>query len=111
MWFLKSRRVTGLSTWLSATLGTNIGRATEAKRPAAGAARHLQDQCHGGLPSPRATEAASRGLIVNENRPGQFVNDFGSHRDDVTRLLVPEPLPEILDLGLNLSAISEAGTC
>lgn len=55
------------------------------------------------------TEAANRGLIVGEVGRGSFVNDFDSHRDDVTRLLVPEsPYPEILDLGLNLSAIGEA---
>lgn len=55
------------------------------------------------------TEAASRGLIVGEVGRGSFVNDFDSHREDVTRLLVPEnPYPEILDLGLNLSAIGEA---
>jgi DNA-binding transcriptional MocR family regulator len=55
------------------------------------------------------TEAASRGLIVGEVGRGTFINDFDSHREDVTRLLVPEnPYPEVLDLGLNLSAIGES---
>lgn len=53
-------------------------------------------------------EAASRGLIVGEVGRGTFINDFDHHRDDVTRLVVPEdPFPEVLDLGLNLSAIGE----
>lgn len=55
------------------------------------------------------TEAANRGLVVGEIGRGTFINDFGNHREDVTRLVVPEkPQSEIIDLGLNLSAIGEA---
>jgi DNA-binding transcriptional MocR family regulator len=55
------------------------------------------------------TEAAARGLVVGEIGRGTFINDFDSHREDITRLVVPEkPQPEVIDLGLNLSAIGEA---
>lgn len=55
------------------------------------------------------TEAAVRGLVVGEVGRGTFINDFDNHRDDITRLVVPEkPQPEVIDLGLNLSAIGEA---
>ena len=54
-------------------------------------------------------EAAARGLVVGEVGRGTFINDFDNHRDDITRLVVPEkPQPEVIDLGLNLSAIGEA---
>lgn len=56
------------------------------------------------------SEAASRGLVVGEVGRGTFVNDFDNHRDDVTRLSVPEQVQsEVIDLGLNLSAVGEAG--
>jgi DNA-binding transcriptional MocR family regulator len=55
------------------------------------------------------TEAAERGLVVGEVGRGTFINDFGNDRDNITRLTVPDkPQPEVIDLGLNLSAIGEA---
>ncbi|MBL8580659.1 MAG: PLP-dependent aminotransferase family protein [Rhizobiaceae bacterium] len=54
-------------------------------------------------------EAASRGLVIGEIGRGTFVNDFDDHREDVTRLLVSDAKPaELIDLGLNLSAVGEA---
>lgn len=54
-------------------------------------------------------EAAARGLVVGEVGRGTFINDFDNRRDDITRLVVPEKAQsEVIDLGLNLSAVGEA---
>ena len=54
-------------------------------------------------------EATSLGLIVGEVGRGTFVNDYGSQKDETTRLAVEEVVsPKIIDLGLNLSAVGEA---
>lgn len=54
-------------------------------------------------------EAATRGLVIGEVGRGTFVNDFDDHREDITRLVVSEAKPpELIDLGLNLSAVGEA---
>ncbi|MGE0241017.1 MAG: PLP-dependent aminotransferase family protein [Parvibaculaceae bacterium] len=55
------------------------------------------------------SEAATRGLVVGEVGRGTFINDFDNHRDDITRLVVPDkPRTDVIDLGLNLSAVGEA---
>jgi DNA-binding transcriptional MocR family regulator len=54
-------------------------------------------------------EAETRGLVVGEVGRGTFVNDFDNRREDVTQLTVPEMAQaEVIDLGLNLSAVGEA---
>lgn len=54
-------------------------------------------------------EATSRGLIVGEVGRGTFVNDFRGNGASNSRLIVEEQAsPEIIDLGLNLSATGEA---
>lgn len=54
-------------------------------------------------------EATERGLVVGEVGRGTFVMDYGSQRAETTQLIVEESsdTPEIIDLGLNLSAIGE----
>lgn len=55
------------------------------------------------------SEAATRGLIVGEVGRGTFVNNFDNHGEETTRLVVEEQSStEVIDLGLNLSAIGEA---
>ncbi|MGE0008997.1 MAG: PLP-dependent aminotransferase family protein [Parvibaculaceae bacterium] len=54
-------------------------------------------------------EATERGLVVGEVGRGTFVVDYGSQRAETTQLVVEESngKGEIIDLGLNLSAIGE----
>lgn len=55
------------------------------------------------------SEATERGLVVGEVGRGTFVVDYGSRRAETTQLVVEEgnSAGEIIDLGLNLSAIGE----
>jgi len=54
-------------------------------------------------------EATERGLVVGEVGRGTFVVDYGPQRPEMTQLVVEEgnSTGEIIDLGLNLSAIGD----